>query len=153
MTEDNPLGTIHINPDTIIKCIKFNDTIGIDDRVVRLFKPFGGDVNTDVRTAFKGSERYSNPEQAPVHISPGKFIDDEQFRSPPERYEVDTDALGIPNIVDDRTDEEQEAFNKAYSEVIDVWERDIRGSLVDQLVIEPVYPHDERLVFDVEYES
>ena len=151
MTKDNSLGTITIDPDTIIKCMKLNDTIGVDNRVIRLFKPFSGSIKTDVHREFKGTERYSNPKSAPMHVAPEVFVAEEEFRSIPYRDMVDVHALDIPEDIDDRSDEEQELFNEAYDEVLDVWESDVRMMLVDRLVIEPVYPDEETLVFDVEY--
>jgi len=151
MTQSKSPGTIVVSKDQIVKCLKLNDTIGVDNRVIRLFKPFDGEIKTDVHREFKGSERYSNPKSAPLHVNPAEFVSGKEFSHVPDRSLVDTQAAGVPELVDDRSDKEQEIFNEAYKEVIDVWERDVRGSLVDELVLEPVYPDEEKRVFDVEY--
>jgi len=152
MIEEDPLGTIVVSKDKIMKILDLNDTHGVDDRVIRLFRPLEGHIKTDVRRAFKGSERYPNPKSAPIHIDPTVFVP-EYLRGRPERYHVDCLAIDVPDIVDDRTDEEQERFNESYNEMVNVWKNDVTKSLLDRVVIGPVYPHDERLVFDVEYES
>lgn len=69
----------------------------------------------------------------------------------PLREVVDIDMMDIPNLIDDRTEEDQEKFEEAYDEVLEVWERDIRGMLVDELVIDPLYSNEEPVRFDIRY--
>jgi len=147
-------GTLVVGPDQIMKAIKLNCTHGVDDRVVRAFRPFdGGEINTDVRRAFRGSERYSNPATAPMHIQPELFVSESEFRQMPLREVVDVDMMDIPNLIDDRSEEDQEKFEEAYDEVLEVWERNIRGMLVDELVIDPSYLDEKPIRFDVRYQS
>lgn len=129
MTDQNPTDesaeqiNATISVDSVVKSIKLNNTDGVDDRVIAVPRHGG---TAKVRRAFQGSERYSNPSSAPIHIGPGELVEDE-WRSMPTRADVDTLNMDIPDERADWTDEDEEAYEEAYDAIIDVWETDVRG--------------------------
>jgi len=55
-----------ISADSVVRALELNATNGADDRVIEV--PRKQDGEASVRRAFRGSERYANPDSAPVHI-------------------------------------------------------------------------------------
>jgi hypothetical protein len=129
--------TMTVNADSIIRCLKMNDTIGVDDRIIRVFQPYNGNVGTDVRREFRGSERYSNPEAAPAHVPPRNFLPEVErsaFATPPRRHEC-TGWIDVPELSEDRDEEDEERLDEAYEEALNVWENDVQRMLVDELTL------------------
>ena len=118
--------TATVSVESVLKAIELNATDGVDDRVIAVPQRDGAEAS--IRRAFRGSERYSNPEQAPVHISPESLVEPE-FRRPPIRADVDKRMMDIPNEKSEWTDEDEEAFEDAFEVHIDVWEKDVRGMI------------------------
>ena len=118
--------TATVSVESVLKAIELNATDGVDDRVIAVPQRDGAEAS--IRRAFRGSERYSNPAQAPVHISPESLVEPE-FRRPPIRADVDKRMMDIPNEKSEWTDEDEEAFEDAFEVLIDVWEKDVRGMI------------------------
>lgn len=113
--------TVTVDVDDVIFALEMNDTGGADDRVIAVPQSDGGEAS--IRRAFRGSERYSNPSQAPVHIKPEALVEDPWTR-PPNRSEADLGHLDVPDKHHERTEEEQQKVDEAEAELISVWEND-----------------------------
>lgn len=109
--------------DDVIFALKMNGTNGADDRVIAIPQYDGAEAN--VRRAFRGSERYDNPESAPVRIRPESLVEDAWTRAP-RRHQVDCVAIGVPKLSEERTDEQEQEIDEAHDELVDVWETDVR---------------------------
>jgi len=121
--------TVTVDVDSVLKAIQLNHTDGVDDRVIAVPQKDGAEAS--IRRAFRGSERYSNPSQAPVHIKPEALVESE-FRRPPIRGDVDKEMMDIPNEKSEWTDKDEQAFEEAFETHIDVWENDVRGMIEDE---------------------
>jgi hypothetical protein len=122
MTDEQIEATVAV--DDVVFALKMNATDGADDRVIAVPQRDGAEAS--VRRAFRGSERYSNPSTAPVHIRPENLVED-AWMNPPERHEVDTTAIDVPALAEDRTEADEEQVDTAHLELIDHWEKDVRG--------------------------
>lgn len=118
--------TVTVDVDKVLKSIQLNATHGVDDRVIAV--PQRDGASASIRRAFRGSERYSNPAQAPVHIRPQDLVERE-WRQPPTRADVDTVHMDIPDDKSKWTDEDKAAVDEAYEVVVDMWETDARGMI------------------------
>ena len=118
--------TVAVSIEKVLKAIQLNHTDGVDDRVIAVPQKDGAEAS--IRRAFRGSERYSNPSQAPVHIKPEAMVERE-FRRPPIRGDVDKEMMDIPNEKSEWTDEDEQAFEQAFETHIEVWETDVRGMI------------------------
>jgi hypothetical protein len=118
--------TATISVDKVVQAIQLNHTNGADDRVIAV--PQRDGVQASVRRAFRGSERYSNPSQAPVHIKPELMVP-KTFRRPPTRADVDKEMLDVPSERSEWDAEDEAVFDDAYEAVIDVWETDVRNMI------------------------
>ena len=117
---------VSISVDKVLKAIQLNATHGVDDRVIAVPQRDGSTAS--IRRAFRGSERYSNPESAPVHIYPQALVED-AWRQPPTRADVDTDMMDVPDDKGKWSDEDEAAVDEAYEVIVDVWEKDTRGMI------------------------
>jgi len=113
-----------ISADSVVRALELNATNGADDRVIEV--PRKQDGEASVRRAFRGSERYANPDSAPVHIRPEDLVDD-GFERPPTRGSVEIDLLDVPREPYERTEEDEAAIEEAHQELIEVWESDARS--------------------------
>jgi len=118
--------TATVSVESVLKAIELNHTDGVDGRVIAVPQRDGSEAS--IRRAFRGSERYSNPSQAPVHIKPEALVERE-FRRPPIRADVDKEMMDIPNEKSEWTDADEQAFEEAFEVHIEVWEKDVRGMI------------------------
>jgi len=116
--------TVAVSVDSVISAIKKNDTAGVDDCVIAIPQTDGGSAS--IRRAFRGSERYSNPSAAPVHIRP-EYLVEREFRAPPERWMVDTNMMDIPDSRADWSSEDEQKYQEAHERMVEVWETDVRA--------------------------
>jgi hypothetical protein len=112
----------------VLHALDMNATDGVDDLVIAI--PQRDGVTADTRPAFTGSERYSNPSNAPVHITPESLVDDGWTR-PPRRHQVDYKAIGVPEAVADRDAEDEQRIDEAYEVIWNDWRDDIHGMILD----------------------
>jgi hypothetical protein len=113
----------------VLFALKMNATHGADDRVIAVPQRDGSEAK--IRNAFRGSERYSNPESAPVHIKPEGLVED-GFKQPPERHQVREfvrDEFDAPANVDEWDDDLMAEYDNAHEQQMEVWETDVRGMI------------------------
>lgn len=123
-----------ISIESVVKALELNATHGVDDRVIAVPRKTGGTAK--VRRAFKGTERYANPQTAPVHIRPESLVD-EGWERPPERHTVDLAAIDVPADESDRTDEDEDRIDEVYqNQVVEVWRTDVRGMVRGESTVE-----------------
>jgi hypothetical protein len=113
----------------VVSALMINDTNGADDRVIAI--PQRDGTTAKIRRAFRGSERYSNPESAPVHITPESLVD-EGWTRPPRRDQVDYVAIDVPKVAHKRDEEDEQRIDEAHDVMIDVWRTDICGMIQDE---------------------
>jgi len=118
--------TATIAVEKVVKALKLNDTPDVDDRVIAVSQ--SEDATATIRTAFRGTERYSNPSAAPVHIRPEELVEDE-FSHVPRRSQVDHVALDVPKRRAEWTEEDKEAVEEAHEVLLNVWETDVSGMI------------------------
>jgi len=121
--------TVTVDVDAVVFALKMNDTGGADDRVIAVPQNDGGEAS--IRRAFRGSERYSNPEQAPIHIRPEALVED-PFTRPPTRGQIDCSAIGIPELPRDRDEDDEAALDEAHEVLVDEWEVNIAGMIAGE---------------------
>jgi hypothetical protein len=115
-----------VSVDDVVFALKMNATHGADDRVIAV--PQRDGATASIRRAFRGSERYSNPESAPIHIRPEDLVED-GFTAPPTRHQVDTTHIDVPEYEHERTDEDEQRIDEAHEVLLDTWETDVRGMI------------------------
>lgn len=125
-TDDSKQITATVAVDDVVFALQMNATHGADDRVIAV--PQRDGAVASVRRAFSGSERYSDPQNAPVHIRPEALVED-GFERPPRRDQVDTAHMNVPELVEDRDEADEAAIDDAHDELTDVWEIDVRGMI------------------------
>jgi hypothetical protein len=111
-----------VDVDDVIFALKMNNTNGADDRVIKVSRS-GGEAT--IRRAFRGSERYANPANAPIHIRPESLVEDPWTRMP-TRGEVDIGVLDVPAERHKRDDADEAKIDEAFEEILSVWEWDAR---------------------------
>ncbi len=121
--------TATISVDTVLKALEYNDTVGVDDRVVRVPQKDGAEAS--VRRAFQGSERYANPDSAPVHVRPEKLVEP-AFAQPPRRSRANDyvrTEYDLDGPVSTWAQKYQRKADAAHEEQVDVWRKDVRGMI------------------------
>lgn len=128
MTEESELDHIGatVDVDDVVFALKMNATNRSDDRVIAV--PQRDGAQAKVRRAFRGSERYSNPSSAPVHIWPEALVED-AWNSPPRRVDVDTTYMPVPELAEDRDEDDEGLIDEAHDVLVDDWETDVRGMI------------------------
>jgi hypothetical protein len=113
----------------VVSALRMNATDGVGERVIAI--PQRDGTTAQIRRAFRGSERYSNPRGAPIHISPESLVDDGWTR-PPRRGQVDHTAIGVPSVARKRDDEDEQRIDEAHDVMMDVWRSDVSGMIQDE---------------------
>lgn len=115
--------TATVSVEGVVSALKLNDTNGVDDRVIAVPQRDGAEAS--IRPAFTGTERYSNPESAPVHIPPESLVEDAWTR-PPRRSHVDLGHMDVPELVEERSEADEERIDEALDVLMDNWKTDVR---------------------------
>lgn len=113
--------TVTVPVEQVVRALKMNNTNGADDRVIAAPQRDGAEAT--VRPSFQGSERYSNPSAAPIHVRPQALVED-GFEKPPTRAEVVSALPDMPGY-DRRSDEEQERLDEEHEHAVEFWEQDV----------------------------
>lgn len=115
--------------DNVVTALAYNATHGIDDRVIAV--PQRNGATATIRRTFRGNERYSSPQSAPVHIKPESLVEDSWTR-PPRRSQIDSVAIDVPELPKDRDEEDEQRIDEAHDVLMDDWRRDVRGMIQDE---------------------
>jgi hypothetical protein len=115
--------TAIVGVDDVVFALKMNATIGADDRIIAI--PQRDEATAQIRNGFTGSERYPNPESAPVHIRPESLVND-PWTQPPRRGQIDCVAIDVPEERRDRDDEDEQRIDEAHDVLMDDWEKFVR---------------------------
>lgn len=115
--------------DTVLFALTMNATNGADDRVIAV--PQRDGARAKIRYSFSGSERYENPESAPVHIRPESLVEDSWTR-PPRRGQIDCAAIDVPELPEDRDDEDEQRIDETHDVLMDDWRATVRGMIQDE---------------------
>jgi len=109
----------------VVKALHLNATNGVDDRTIAA--PQRDGATAQIRRRFRGSERYDNPQTAPIHVNPRHLVD-EGFERPPRRGQT---ANAVPEIppVEQRTEDDEALLDEQHEIAVDVWETDVRGMI------------------------
>lgn len=113
---------VTVDVDSVVKALELNATHGVDDRVIAVPQEDG--AKAKIRRAFRGTERYSNPETAPVHVRPDYLVED-AFSQPPERR-MTADAIDVPDIIENRDEADEELIDEQHEMAIKQWKCDVR---------------------------
>jgi hypothetical protein len=121
--------TATVSTDSVVSALKLNATHGVDDRVIAVPQRDGAEAK--IRRAFQGSERYSNPASAPIHIRPESLVDNPWTR-PLGRGEVDCAAIGVPEERRNRDEEDEQRIDEAHDVLIDDWKKTVRSMIQNE---------------------
>jgi len=121
-----------VSIDSVIKALRLNATYG-DERTIAVPRKTGGSAS--IRRDFRGSERYENPDSAPVHINPESLVEDEWER-PPTRAQVDLHALDVPQESYERDEADESRIDEALEVLRETWETDVRGMVRGESTVE-----------------
>ena len=135
--------TVTVDVDDVIFALEMNATDGADDCVIAVPQRDGAEAS--IRRAFRGSERYSNPSQAPIHIRPEALVED-PFTRPPTRGQIDCWAIGVPELQRDRDEDDEAALDEAHEVLIDEWEDNIARMIAGEHSFDDVKGNDITLV-------
>jgi len=116
----------------VVKALKLNDTNGADDRVIAVPQRDGTEAN--IRRAFQGTERYSNPSTAPVHIRPESLVE-RGFKRPPRKHQVRDfirDEHNAPEHVEQWGDELMQKYDETHDAQLEYWEKDVRRMIAGE---------------------
>jgi len=119
-----------VSVDDVVFALEMNATHGADDRVIAV--PQRDGATASIRRAFRGSERYSNPSAAPVHIRPEDLVED-AWTAPPTRGQTASNMhIDVPDERRDRTDEDEQRIDEAHEVILDDWEASVRGMIASE---------------------
>lgn len=119
----------------VVFALKMNATNGADDRTIAV--PQRSNADAYIRRKFRGSERYSNPASAPIHIRPEALVDD-GWERPPTRGEIDVTLLDVPTERRNRDEDDEAAIDEAHDVLVDNWERDVERMIAQEHEFGPV---------------
>jgi|APHM01.1.fsa_nt_gi hypothetical protein len=120
--------TVTFSVEKAMFALKMNDTNGADDRTIAA--PQRDGAPAVIRRKFTGTERYSNPETAPVHLSPERLVD-KGFEQPPRQSQT---ADAIPEIppIEQRTEEDEKLLEEEHDVAVEHWETDVARMLAGE---------------------
>lgn len=144
MAEDNGAmadeETIHltVDPDTIIKGVKLDDTPGVSRSVV-FHRKLGGGFKPGTLRDVTGL-RWGG--EGPIIMDPMSFV--------PDEYKSPSTLVSAARHDAKKEDEDPDEWEET---ALEVWETDARRGLKEEVVVEPRFPEENRTVYHIEYES
>jgi hypothetical protein len=139
MTDEPKQVTATVSVESVIKALEYNDTIGADDRVIRVPQRDGAEAS--VRRAFQGSERYANPSTAPVHLRPETLVED-AWSQPPRRSRANDHVRTEHNLGPDTDmwpEEYQRKADEVHEEQVDMWRQGVAGMIAGERLYMGMY--------------
>ena len=121
--------TVTVPVSNVVKALGLNDTNGVDDRVIAV--PQRDGASASIRRAFQGTERYSNPSAAPVHIRPESLVE-EGFKRPPQYHfarDWVRDEYNLSEHADKWEDKWHDKVEEVHDTQLEVWESNIRSMI------------------------
>lgn len=129
--------TIVVDPDDVIEALRFNgqppEYRNQRDAVIRVSPPFGAESEANIHYSEEGTYYPPEMDPKPLHLAPRQFVGEAAIDRPvrgDERARAKRD-------LDDPTEEEIESY---VTEAFDVWEEDVRATLVDEININQYRP-------------
>lgn len=124
-------GRIEVDPDRIVSALATNANISPRDDNRRVVKVWNGRSRWTHRFVQKSAQSHKYPNTRPYFVSLMGFLDtDDKFVTdgyPERRHTVE--ALDVPPLPEDRTDEQEALIDREYEAIVHEWKELVRQNV------------------------